>query len=57
MMSNGKQEDDKVEKVILFHDIFDARTELKLIQDSLEDVKDLKSAKDLQRYLLGQQQF
>ena len=43
-----------MEKVILFHDIFDARTELKLIQDSLEDVKDLKSAKDLQRYLLGQ---
>ena len=57
MMSNGKHDDDvdeKVEKVILFHDIFDARTELKLIQDSLEDDKDLTSAKDLQRYLLGQ---
>ena len=57
MMSNGKHDDDvdeKVEKVILFHDIFDARTELKLIQDSLKDDKDLTSAKDLQRYLLGQ---
>ena len=45
---NGHKE---AEKVILFHDIFDARTELKLIQDTLEG-KDLNSAKDLQKYLL-----
>ena len=38
--------------VILFDDIFDARTEIKLLQAQLKNEKEQQSVKDLQKFLL-----